>query len=193
MVKNTVTVNRIITYSPVQYIIIDSRVQRIIFSNRELLYDFIKAEDYIKTGSGKVFKSLGYSTIIFELDGPNGVIPWRIYNAIQCPDLGHNLIGTLPLVRNNIEVQLKPIGRPSKLLADSEYFGYVDIINDQYIVRGRYIEKDSIHALTFQAPIDINIIVTPEQLYRRIGHLNYNSIIQILKHATGIEIKGKKL
>lgn len=192
MVKNTVTVNRIVTYSPVQYTIIDSRAQRVIFSNRELLYDFIKAEDYIKTGSGEVLKSPGHSTVIFKLDGPNGVVPWRIYNAIQYPDLGYNLIGTLPLTRNNIKVQLKLIGRPSKLLADSEYFGYVDIMNNQYIVRGRYIEKDSIHALTFQAPIDTNIIVTPEQLHRRIGHLNYNSIMQIPKHATRIEIKRKK-
>ena len=192
MVKNTVTVNRVVTYSPVWYIIIDSGAQRIIFSNRELLHDFIKAEDYIKTGSGEVFKSPGYSTVIFELDSPNGIVPWRIHNAIWCPDLDYNLIGTLPLARNNIEVQLKPIGHPSKLLADSECFGYADIMNDQYIVRGRCIEKDTIHALYLKASIDINIIITPEQLYRRIGYLNYNSVMQISKHATGIEIEGKK-
>ena len=187
MVENTVTVNRVVTHSPVWYIIIDSGAQRIIFSNRELLHDFIKAEDYVKTGSGEVFKSPGHGTVIFKLDGPNGIVPWRIHNAMWCPDLGHNLIGTLPLARNNIEVQLKSIGHPSKLLADSECFGYADIMNDQYIVRGRCIEKDTIHALHLKASIDANIIVTPEQLHRRMGHLNYNSVMQISKHATGIE------
>ena len=193
MVKNSTTVNRVITYSPIWYTIIDSGAQRVIFSNRELLYNFVKNKDFVKTGSGKILTSPGHGTIIFKLDSPDSVIPQRIHNAIQCPDLGYNLIGTLPLARSNIKVQLKPISQPSKLLSDNKCFGYANIINNQYALRGRCIERNAIRACTVEAlAVQPSTIINPELLHRRIGHLNQNSVIQVPKHSTGIEIQGKK-
>ncbi len=43
LVENTVTVNRVASHSPVWHRSIDSGAQRIMFSNREFLHDFVNA------------------------------------------------------------------------------------------------------------------------------------------------------
>lgn len=125
----------------------------------------------------------GYGTVIIDLESPNGTREWRLQNVMWCPDLGHNLLGTLPLARNNIEVRLKPVDEPSEFVLNDECFGYADIVNLQYIARGRCIEADTVKAC---------VMVTPQLLHRRMGHLGWNSVMNLPKHATGVMLQGTK-
>lgn len=100
-----------------------------------------------------------------------------------CPDLGHNFLRTLLLGKNGIEVRLKPFGQLFKFIWNDTYFGYADIVKLQYIVRGRCIEKETFKAL---------VTVTPQVLHQRMGHLNWNSVMQLPKHWKGIDFQGTK-
>lgn len=87
---------------------------RTIFSNRELIHDFSAEKNYRQTGTGEVLECPGKGTVTIELEGPNGTIPWKHNNVLWCPNLGHNLLGTIPLARSGIEVALKPLDKPSE-------------------------------------------------------------------------------
>ncbi len=181
--KNKTTVLRTVKIGSIWHTIIDSGAQRTIFSNRELLHDYIEQEDFCQTGFGEVLRCSGKGTVIFDLEGPDGTIKWRLHNVLWCPELGHNLLGTLPLGKSDISVLLKPEGKPTELQKNGICFGYADIINEQYVIRGRPIEKDSVQAC---------IVMTSQQLHQRMGHLNWNSVKELPKHARGIELQGSQ-
>lgn len=178
---NSTTVNRV-DVEAVWHAIIDSGAQQGIFTNRELLHDYEAQEDFCRTGSGEVLHCPGKGTAIFNLEGPDGIIRWSVSNILWCPQLGHNLLGTVPLGKNGISVLLKPEGEPSELQKVGACFGYADLIGNQYVLRAQAIEKDAVQAC---------VIVTPAQLHQRMGHLNWASVNEVPKFSTGIELQGK--
>lgn len=173
--------NRSITRSPPWKIIIDSGATSHVFSNKSFIFDYEPIESCVETGSGELLKCPGRGKAKIDLEGPNGNIDAMIKDVIWCPDLGHNLLSTLPLGRRGVEVFLRVDGRPSEFWKNDKVFGYADIIDNQYVVRGDAYQVNQ-----------ANIIVSPQLLHQRMGHLNWQSVMQVPYHATGIEIQGKK-
>ena len=98
--------------------------------------------------------------------------------------LGHNLLETLPLNKNGIEVRLKLYSEVSEFVFNDVCFGYADIIKLEYVIRGRCIESNN--------TVNACVMTTPQQLHRRMGYLNWNSVLQLPNHAKGIQPHGKK-
>ena len=51
------------------------------------------------------------------------------------PELGHNLLNTIPLAQKGIEVFLRKAGQPLKIVDDEGIFGSTNMIGNQYVIR----------------------------------------------------------
>ena len=58
-----------------------------------------------------------------------------VTNMSWVPELGHNLLSIVPLAKKGIEVFLRKKGCPSEIYFGEEIFGFIDIVDSQYIVR----------------------------------------------------------
>ena len=58
-----------------------------------------------------------------------------VTNVSWAPELGHNLLSTIPLAKKGFELFLRKLGRPSELYFEGKIVGLADIIENQYIVR----------------------------------------------------------
>ena len=181
LINSKITVNKATMPFPVWKIIVDSEVISHIFFNRNFIFDLKPISSYVETGSGKLLWCPGHSKVKIDLKGPNSNIDVVMENIIWCPDLGHNLLSTIPLSRRGVEIFLRVDERPSEFWKDDNVFGYADIIDDQYVVRGNAYQVDQ-----------ANVIVSPQLLHQRMGHLNWQSVMQVPNHATGINLQGKK-
>ena len=77
---------------------------------------------------------------------------------------------------------MKKAGQPSEIVVDEEVFGLANIIKNQYIIRLAETPK----------PATVNQVIAPtiETWHARMGHLGYRSLLELLKLAHGIDIKG---
>ncbi len=58
-----------------------------------------------------------------------------VTNVSWTPELGHNLLSTIPLAKKSFKVFLRKLGRPSELYFKGKISSLADIIENQYVVR----------------------------------------------------------
>ena len=173
------TINKMKT--PSWKVIIDSGATSHIFANKDLIFDYKPNPSFVETGSGELLKCPGQNKVKIDMEGPDGITEVVVENIIWCPELGYNLLSTISLSRRGIEVFLRSQDKPSEFRKDGRIFGLADIIDNQYVVRGDPFNVNL-----------VNIAVSPSVLHRRLGHLNWGSVMQLPRFATGIELQGKK-
>lgn len=57
-----------------------------------------------------------------------------VTNVSWAPELGYNLLRTIPLAKKGVEMFLRKAGQPSEIV-DKEVLGLANIIENQYIIR----------------------------------------------------------
>ncbi len=98
------------------------------------------------------------------------------------PELGHNLLSTIPLAKKGFEVFLRKLGRPSELYFEGEVVGLADIIENQYVVK---LAKDP-----ESATVNMAVSSSLESWHSRLAHLSYKAIVQLTSMAFGIQLKS---
>ena len=136
LIDSKVTINKATTPSSLWKIIVDSGAMSHIFFNRSFIFDFKPISSYVETGSGELLQCPGRGKIKINLKGPNSNIDVVMEDIIWCPDLGHNLLSTIPLSWWEVEIFLWVDDRPSEFWKNDNVFDYADIIDDQYVVWG---------------------------------------------------------
>ena len=169
--------------NPITSVIIDSGATDHFFSNRDLFSTYTEYEHEFETGTGEKIAAHGYGNIDLRMNDLTGnVNTLTVTNVSWAPELGHNLLSTIPLARKGVEVCLRKAGQPSKIVVDEEVFGLADIIENQYVIRLAETPKPAI----------VNRVKAPtiETWHARMGHLGYRSLLELPKLAHRIEIKG---
>ncbi len=88
-----------------------------------------------ETGSGGKVTARGYGEVIFQLQLLDGTVnTLRVTNVSWTPDLGHNLLSTIPLAKKRIKVFLRRTGQPSEIFFEDEVVGLADMIDNQYVI-----------------------------------------------------------
>ena len=169
------------TSTPPSRVIIDCGATNHFFSNRDYFTSYRTQPHQFKTGSGEILTARGKGTVSLHMlmnDGSTNMI--TVSNVSWAPDLGHNLLSTIPFAEKNIEIRLRGKDQPSLIIYENEIHGLADIIDDQYVLR---LEK---HAI-------INIatsVTTAETWHARMGHLGYRNLQKLTSLATGMTING---
>ncbi len=122
--------------NPITYVIIDSGAMDHFFSNRDLFSTYKKYKHEFETKVGEKIVAYGYSNVDLRMRDLKGNInTLTVTNVSLAPKLGHNLLSTIPLARQSIQVFLRKASQPSKIVVDEEVFGLADIIKNQYVIR----------------------------------------------------------
>ena len=161
LINSKVTINKTTTPSPPWKIIVDSEATDHIFFNRSYIFDFKPISFYVETGSGELLQCPDCGKVKIDLKGLNGNINVVVKDIIWCPDLDHNLLSTIPLSWQGVEIFLQVDDRPSEFWKDDNIFDYIDIINDQYVIQGNAYQVNQ-----------TNVIISPQLLHQWMDHLN---------------------
>ena len=181
LINSKVTVNKTIIPFSFWKIIIDFRVIKHIFFNKSFIFNFKSISFYVETESGELLWCSNCSKIKIDLKGSNGNIDVVVKNIIWCPDLDHNLLSTIPLSQQEVEIFLQIDDRSSEFWKNDNIFNYADIINDQYVIWGNAYQMNQ-----------VNVIVSPQLLHQWMGYLNWQSVMQVPNHVTSINLQSKK-
>ncbi len=111
-------------WNPITSVIIESGATDHFFSNRDLFSIYTEYEHGFETGAGENIVAHGYGNVDLRMSDLKGNInTLTVTNVSWTPELGHNLLNTIPLARKGIEVFLRKAGQPSKIVVDEEVFG----------------------------------------------------------------------
>ncbi len=73
----------------------------------------------------------GYANVILRMcDMSGNVNTLTVTNVSWVPELGHNLLSTIPLAQKSFEVFLRKLSRPWELYFEGEVVGLADIIEN---------------------------------------------------------------
>ena len=175
LIDSKVTINKATTPSPFWKIIVDSGATDHIFFNRSYIFDFKPISSYVETGSGKLLWCPDHGKIKINLEGLNGNIDVMMEDIIWCSDLGHNFLSIIFLSQQKVEIFLQINDRPSEFWKNDNIFNYTDIIDDQYVIWGNVYQMNQ-----------ANVIVSPQLLHQWMGHLNWQSVMQVPNHIISI-------
>ncbi len=163
-------------------IIIDSGATDHFFTNKDLITNYREHRHVFETGSGEKVIAHGYGDVILQYQSLDGTINTLTVSNVSCaPDLGHNLLSTIPLAKKGIEIFLRRTGRPSEIFFEDEVVGLADMIENQYVIR---LARSSVPKM--------NVVKnpTPEIWHARLGHLSYGAMQILVSVASGMELKG---
>ncbi len=105
-----------------------------------------------------------------------------VTNMRWAPELGHNLLSTIPLTKKGFVVFLRKLGCPSELYFEGEIVGLADIIENQYIVR----LAEDLESATVNMAVSSSI----ETWHSRLAHLGDKAIVQLASMVLGIQLKS---
>ncbi len=84
------------------------------FSNRDLFSTYTEYEHEFETGVGEKILAHGYGNVDLGMsDFKVNINTLTLTNVSWAPELGHNLLSTIPLARKGIEVFLRKASQPS--------------------------------------------------------------------------------
>ena len=157
-------------------VIIDSGATDHFFSNRDLFSTYTEYEHEFETGSGEKIAAHGYGNVDLRMSDLKGNInTLTVTNVSWAPELGHNLLSTIPLAKKSVELFLRKTGQTSKIIVDKEVFDLVNIIKNQDVIR---LAKNPKIAMVNQVTA-----LTIETWHAQIGHLGYKSLLALPKLA----------
>ncbi len=88
-------------------IIIDSGATDHFFCNRDLFSSYTEYHHEFETGTGKKIIAHGYGNVILRMcDISGNVNTLTVTNVSWAPELGHNLLSTIPLAKKGFEMFL---------------------------------------------------------------------------------------
>ncbi len=117
-------------------VIIDSGAKDNFFSNRDLFSLYTEYEYKFETRIGKKIVAYGYGNVNLRMsDLKSNINTLTVTNVSWAPELGHNLLSTIPLARKRVEVFLRKTCQHSEIVVDEEVFGLANIIKNQYVIR----------------------------------------------------------
>ena len=106
-------------------VIIDSGATEHFFCNRDLFSSYTEYQHEFETGTGQRIIAYGYGNVIFRIcDISGNVNTLTVTNVSWAPELGHNLLSTIPLAKKSFEVFLRKLGRSSELYFEGEVVGF---------------------------------------------------------------------
>lgn len=145
-----------------------------------MITNYRENQHVFETGSGEKVTAYGYGDVILQLQLLDKMInTLTVSNVSWAPDLGHNLLSTIPLARKGIEVFLRRTSRQSEIIFEDELVGLADMIDNQYVI---FLAKSSFPK--------INVVknLTPEIWHARLGHLSYGAMQKLESVALSIEL-----
>ncbi len=158
--------------NPITSIIIDSDATDYFFCNRDLFSTYTEYEHEFKTWTGEKIVAHGYDNVDLGMSDLKGNInTLTVTNVSWAPELGHNLLSTIPLARKGIEVFLRKAVQPSEIVVDEEVYCLADIIENQYVIWLAEIPK----------PATVNRVtaLTIDTWYARMENLEYRSLLEL--------------
>ena len=69
------------------------------------------------------------------IQGDNSINIFTVKNVSWAPDLGHNLLSTIPLAIKGVEVFMRQAGVATRIIHENKIHGLADIIDRQYVLR----------------------------------------------------------
>ncbi len=163
-------------------IIIDPGATDHFITNKDLITNYRKYRHVFETGSGEKVTAHGYGDVILQLQSLDETInTLAVSNVSLAPDLGNNLLNTIPLAKKGIEVFLRRICRSSEIFFEDKLVRLADMIENQYVIRS---------ARSSVPKVNVVKNPTPEIWHPWLGHLSYGAMGILVSVASSIELKG---
>lgn len=167
---------------PPTSVIINSGATNYFFANKDLISNYREHQHLFETGSEEKVTTRGYKEVILQLQLSDGTVNTLIVSNVSwAPDLGHNLLSTIPLAKKRIQVFLRRTSQPSEMYLEDEVVGLADMIDNQYVIR-----------LANPLIPKVNIVKNPTNKiwHTRLGHLSYGAMQKLESVALGIALNG---